>query len=90
MPSARGIRAGAAFIELYANDRKLVKGLQRASQRLKAFSVSVRNLGMQMSKVTAVFATPFIAGTKVFADFEQQMANVSTMLDRPEDRRHQS
>ena len=30
-------------------------------------------------------ATPLVAGTKVFADFEEQMANVSTMLDKPEE-----
>ena len=84
MPSARNIRAGAAYVELYAHDNRLVKGLHNASRRLKAFSASVRQIGMQLAKVSAVFAAPLVAGVKIFADFEQQMANVSTMLDEPD------
>ena len=84
MVSSRGIRAGAAYVELYANDNKLVRGLKRAQRRLKAFAAGVSQIGAKMAKLSAVMATPFIAGAKVFADFEQQMANVSTMLDDPE------
>ena len=40
MPSARGIRAGRAFVELFADDSKLVRGLRRAEKRLKAFGES--------------------------------------------------
>ena len=84
MPTARGIRAGAAYVELYANDSRLVRGLKRAQARLRAFSASVRDVGFRLVKLSAVFATPLIAGVKVFADFEEQMANVATMLDQPE------
>ena len=84
MVSSRGIRAGAAYVELYANDNRLVRGLKRAQRRLKAFAAGVSQIGAKMAKLSAVMATPFIAGAKVFADFEQQMANVSTMLDDPE------
>ena len=31
------IRAGRAFVELFADDRKLLRGLRRAEKRLKAF-----------------------------------------------------
>jgi hypothetical protein len=31
MPSARGIRTGRAFVELFAKDGRLVKGLRRAA-----------------------------------------------------------
>ena len=30
MPSAGGIRAGRAFVELFADDSKLLRGLRRA------------------------------------------------------------
>ena len=83
MASARGIRAGAAFVELYANDNKLVRGLRSAQRRLRAFSASVRDVGMRMARMSVLFALPFVAGVKVFADFQQQMANVSTMLEEP-------
>ena len=83
MVSSRGIRAGAAYVELYAHDSKLVRGLKRASRRLKAFGANVRDIGARLVKASAVMATPLVAGAKVYADFEQQMANVATMLDKP-------
>ena len=83
MVSSRDIRAGAAYVELYAHDNKLVRGLDRASKRLKAFGAGVKKIGMSMAKLSAVMAAPLVAGGKVFADFEQQLAKVSTMLDDP-------
>ena len=83
MVSARDIRAGAAYIELYAHDNKLNRGLSRASKRLKAFGAGVKRIGMSMVVLSAVMATPLVAGGQVFADFEQQLAKVSTMLDNP-------
>ena len=85
MPTVHGIRAGAAYVELYARDNRLTRGLRRASARLRAFSMSVRQAGMSMLRLSALMAVPFAIGTKVFADFEEQMAMVSTMLDRPEE-----
>jgi len=83
MPSAQAIRAGAAYVELYTKDNHLVRGLEMAQRRLKAFGTGAQQLGMKLLKLTAAMATPLVAGVKVFADFEQQMANVSTMLDEP-------
>jgi len=83
MPSPQTVRAGAAYVELYTKDNRLVRGLQMAQRRLKAFGTGAQQLGMKLLKLTAAMATPLVAGVKVFADFEQQMANVSTMLDEP-------
>ncbi len=85
MPSSRGIRAGAAYVELYANDSRLARGLKRASRRLKAFGTGVADIGKRLMVASAALATPFIGGAKVFADFEREMANVATMLERPEE-----
>ena len=84
MPSSKGIRAGAAYVELYADDNRFSRGLRRAQRKLKAFGASISGLGKDLLKVSAIFAAPLIAGVKVFADFETQMANVSTMLQEPE------
>ena len=83
MPSARDIRAGAAYVELYTKDNKLARGLDRASRRLNSFGAGVKNIGMGLTKFSAAAAAPLVAGGKVFADFEQQLAKVSTMLDDP-------
>ena len=84
MVSSGGIRAGRAYVELSADQSKLVRGLRRANARLRAFGGEVRKVGGALVKVGAVMGAPLLAGAKVFADFEQQLANVSTMLDEPE------
>lgn len=83
MVSARDIRAGAAYVELTLRDNKLNRGLQGAQRRLQAFSASAGAMGRQMAALSAVMSAPFIAGVGVYAAFEQQLANVATMLERP-------
>jgi len=83
MAAGRSIRAGAAYVELFTKDARFIRGLRRAQYRLRAFGMSAVSVGRQMMMATAVLAAPLVGGVKVFADFEKQMANVSTMLDRP-------
>jgi hypothetical protein len=58
MPPAKGIPAGRAFVELFADSSKLVRGLKRASAKLKAFGARVREIGLRMAKVTAALFAP--------------------------------
>jgi hypothetical protein len=84
MAGTQGIRAGRAFVELFADDGKLVRGLRRAEKKLKAFGDGVRNLGLKMAGLGSAIAAPLAASGKAFGDFETQMKMVSTMLDEPE------
>lgn len=84
MATAQGIRAGRAFVELFADDTKLVRGLRQAEKRLKAFGNGVRRLGLKMAGLGTAVAAPMVASGKVFGDFENQMKMVSTMLAEPE------
>lgn len=43
--SQQGIRAGKAFVELYANDTALVRGLRSAQRKLKQFSAQITSIG---------------------------------------------
>lgn len=83
MPSSANIRAGAAYVELTLENSKLLRGLKAAQSKLKNFSRSVTAAGKKMLGISAILAMPFVGGATIFADFEQQMANVSTMLDEP-------
>jgi TP901 family phage tail tape measure protein len=83
MPSSANIRAGAAYVELTVENSALIRGLKAAQTKLKNFSRSVTAAGKKLLGISAILAMPFIGGATVFADFEQQMANVSTMLDEP-------
>lgn len=81
MVTASQIKAGAAYVELVVRDKKLRAGLARAQASLAAFAAGVKNVGRQMIKLAAIAAVPFVLSARTFARFEQQMANVSTMLD---------
>ena len=48
MPSASLIRAGQVFVEIFANDKRLIQGLNAASKRLKAWGQSVSAMGQRM------------------------------------------
>jgi TP901 family phage tail tape measure protein len=76
MASASGIRAGAAFVELYLNDAKLVSGLRKAQAKLKAFSASVTTVGRAMLSAATVAAVPFALSAHVFGGFADKMAEV--------------
>jgi TP901 family phage tail tape measure protein len=83
MPSSANIRAGAAYVELTVENSALIRGLKAAQTKLKNFSRSVTVAGKKLLGISAILALPFVGGAKTFADFEEQMANVSTMLDEP-------
>ncbi len=77
MPNPSGIRAGQAFVELFADDSRLVRGLKNASRRLKAWGRSVTAIGRRvMLAGTAALGGAF-AAAKTFArmgDVVQKMA----------------
>lgn len=81
--SVGAIEAGRAFVRLMVNDTALTKGLKSAQAKVKMFAAATGSLGRQLLGVSAALGAPLIAGTKVYADFEKQMAQVSTMLDDP-------
>ncbi len=84
MASARGIRAGAAYIELYANDNRLVRGLNRAQKRLKAFGSSVQRIGARLTGIGTGLAAGFAISTRVFAGFDDRMRQVRAVTGATE------
>src|SRR6185369_15490496 len=68
MASAQGIRAGLAFIELYANDARLVKSLNAVSAKLKAFGAAIEGIGEKMALARTAIVTPILASAKAFSD----------------------
>lgn len=66
--SARGIRAGKAFVEIGAKD-KLSKILDKIGKRLQAFGAGVRAMGVKIAGFGAAALGAFGALTKVFVDF---------------------
>jgi len=75
--STQGIRAGRAFIELFADDSKLVRGLRRAERKLRAFGDSVRNLGLKMAALGSAMLAPLAASAKLFSGYGDQVAKMA-------------
>ena len=68
MANAGAIRAGKAFVELYADDSKLAAGLRRAQKRLQSFGASVRTAGLALFGVGTAAVTALAGTAKLFAD----------------------
>jgi len=77
MATARGIRAGRAFVELFADDSKLVRGLRRAQKRIKAFGQSIRNLGLKVAGLGTAVLAPLAASAKAFSSMGDQVAKMA-------------
>ncbi len=77
MASSQGIRAGKAFVELFADDTKLVRGLRVAEKRLKAFGAGVQSIGTKLFGLGAAAVAPLLATTNVFAEMGDQLAKMS-------------
>ena len=84
MANTGAIRAGRAFVELFADNRKLVTGLRAAEYHVQAFGTKVKSIGMSMVASGTAMLSPLVASMKVFGGFEKNMNMVSTMLDKPE------
>jgi len=77
MAKTGAIRAGRAFVELFADNSKLVRGLKWAEARLKAFGRSVQTIGRRMMALSAAIVTPLIGSAKVFSRVGDQVAKMS-------------
>ncbi|ADV62999.1 MAG TPA: phage tail tape measure protein [Dehalococcoidia bacterium] len=77
MAAASGIRAGAAYVELFVKDSRLVKGLNAAAARLKAFGASIMSVGAGIVGLGTTLALPFLGAAKLFADMGSDMLDMS-------------
>ncbi len=48
MANSKGIKAGRGFVELFADDSKLARGLKSAQKKLEAFGSGIRPIGTRM------------------------------------------
>jgi len=75
MASTRGIRAGRAFVELFADDSKLVRGLRRAERKVRAFGDSIRGFGLKMAgAISAVIAPLGVLTIRAAADAQESLS----------------
>lgn len=68
MPSAKDIKAGAAYVELAVRDNRFRRGLDAAARRLKAFGAGVATVGAGVIAQGTAMAAPFVALAFHFKD----------------------
>lgn len=66
MAAGGAIRAGRAFVELFADDKKLVRTLKNVQRRLRAFGAGVRRIGMGLTAMATAGILPLVGALKVF------------------------
>ncbi len=77
MADARSIRAGAAYVELFVNDSKLVRGLQSANKKLKAFGDAISGWGKKLAAAGSAITAPLIAFAKASASGSKELLSMS-------------
>jgi hypothetical protein len=77
MAAAQAIRAGAAYIELFTKDSKLVKGLSSASKKLEAFGASVQTMGFQLMAAGGAVIAPLLAAVNHFVEAGGKLDDIS-------------
>jgi hypothetical protein len=65
--SGSAIKAGKAFVELYADDSKLVRGLRSAEGRLKSWGASVTRIGASIFAAGAGIVGAITPAVAIFA-----------------------
>lgn len=79
MASAKGIRAGRAFVELFTDNSALVRGLRQAEAHVRNFGAKLQSIGAGFAKIGALGAIPAALSVKTFASFEAGMSKVKAI-----------
>ena len=82
MASEQTIKAGKAFVEFGVSDMTK-KGLNSVQRSMNRFAGRMAVFSRRMAGMAALIGLPMIGAMRAFAAFEKQMAEVSTMLDKP-------
>lgn len=77
MPSANAIRAGRAFVELFTDDKALVRGLNAAKAKLNSFGAAVAKIGAGLTTAGLAIAGPLLGAAKSFSDTGDAIAKMS-------------
>lgn len=77
MADSSAIKAGRAFVELFADDTELAKGLRRAEGKLKSYGKIVGDAGMSLFKTGAAGVTALVGMAVTTAKSGAEMERLS-------------
>lgn len=79
--SSSAIKAGEAFYELSADDKKLLDSLNRAVQRVKKLGATFKAIGVASIGIGVAIALPIGKAAQSFADFDDKMRVVKAVTE---------
>jgi len=77
---ANAVRAGRAYVELYADGSQFNAGLRAASARMKRFGASMQKVGRGMMLVGAAAVGPLVAASKIFSSVGDAAAKTARRI----------
>lgn len=70
MSSAGAVRAGGAFVEIFANDSKFQQAMTRIQNRVQSVGQTLQRIGTSMSLSGAALGAPMVLAARQAAGFE--------------------
>lgn len=77
MANSNAIRAGRAFVELFTDERPLVRGLNAIKGHLNSFGATVAKMGAGLTAIGGAIGGPLLVAAKTFADVGSSLADMS-------------
>jgi TP901 family phage tail tape measure protein len=68
--SAGNIRAGSAYVEIFARDSQFYSAMQRVQQKFAAVGAAVRQMGTQLTLGGAALGAPMAVALRQFSSFD--------------------
>lgn len=81
---ASKVKAGSAYVEVYADNSKLSRDLGKAQSLLGKFSKNAKSLGGKLSASGLAIGTPIAMAVRSFASFDDQMRMVQAATQTTE------
>jgi TP901 family phage tail tape measure protein len=82
---AGAVRAGGAYVEIFAKDGAFQQAMTRVQNKLKAVGTAMRQMGTNLSLGGAALGAPFVIAAREAANFTLSMAQVRANTKATED-----
>lgn len=79
--SANAIKAGEAFIKIWANDAEARTALKTLQSKVKSFADEVSGMGARIAAAGAAIVAPFTLSARTFAGFADTMSTVKAVTN---------
>lgn len=81
MATAGAVKAGAAYVQFFGDDTRLIRTMRTLEIRLKTWGNSVTQMGKSLFAAGTAASIPLALSAKIFGTFESKMARVRALTN---------